>query len=48
MRDMLMKLWEVFVDPVAFKDGMLADREGQCADWLPTAWDATSGRIPIL
>ena len=43
-----MKLWEVFVDTVVLNNGMLANGEGQGADGLLTAWDATSGRILIL
>ena len=48
LRGISMKLWEVFTDTVVLKNGMLADGEGQGADGLLTAWDATSGRIPIL
>ena len=43
-----MKLRDVFVGTVVLKNGMLANGEGQGADGLLTAWDATSGRIPIL
>ena len=47
-KKMSMKLWEVFVDTVVLKNGMLANGEGQGADGFLEAWDATSGRIPIL
>ena len=43
-----MVLWEVFVGTVVLKNRILANGEGQGADGLLTAWDATSGRIPIL
>ena len=42
------KPYEMFVGTVVLKNGMLANGEGQGADGLLTAWDATSGRIPIL
>lgn len=45
---MSMKLWGLFVGTLVLKHGMLVDAEGQGADGLLTAWDATSGRIPIL
>ena len=45
---MSIKLWDVFVGTVVLKNGMLANGEGQGADGLLAAWDATSGRIPIL
>ena len=48
LRGISMKLWEVFTDTVVLKNGMLADGAGQGADELMAAWDATSGRIPIL
>ena len=48
LRGMSIKLWDVFVGTVVLKNGMLANGEGQGADGLLTAWDATSGRIPIL
>ena len=48
LRSMSIKLWDVFVGTVVLKNGMLANGEGQGADGLLTAWDATSGRIPIL
>ena len=43
-----MKLWDEFVGTVVLKNGMLANGEGQGADGLLTARDATSGIIPIL
>ena len=48
LRGISMQLWEIFTDTVVLKNGMLADGEGQGVDGLLTAWDATSGRIPIL
>ena len=43
-----MELWEAFIGTVELKHGILADGDGQGVDGLLTAWDATSGRIPIL
>lgn len=43
-----MKLWEVFVDTVVLKHGMLVDGERQGTDGSLTARDVISGRIPIL
>ena len=48
MKNMSMKLREAFIGTVELKHGMLADGDGQGVDGLMTAWDATSGRIPIL
>ena len=47
LRGMSMKLRDVFVGTVVLKNGMLANGEGQGADGLLTARDATSGSIPI-
>lgn len=48
VKGMSMKLWEVFVSTAAVKQGMLVDGDGQGVDGLSTAWDPTSGIIPIL
>eukprot|EP00617_Octactis_speculum_P007250 CAMPEP_0185779834 /NCGR_PEP_ID=MMETSP1174-20130828/97076_1 /TAXON_ID=35687 /ORGANISM="Dictyocha speculum, Strain CCMP1381" /LENGTH=47 /DNA_ID= /DNA_START= /DNA_END= /DNA_ORIENTATION= len=45
---MSMKFWEVFVNTAVLKQGMLVDGDSQDVDRLLAAWDATSGRIPIL
>ena len=39
VKDMSMKLWEVFVSTVVLKHGMLVDGDGQGADGLLTAWN---------
>ena len=48
MKNMSMKLWEAFIGTVELKNGILADGDEKGVDGLLTAWDATSGRIPIL
>ena len=45
---MSIELWEAFIGTIELKHGILADGDGQSVDGLLTAWDATSGRIPIL
>ena len=45
---MSIELWEAFIGTIELKHGILADGDGKGADGLLTAWDATSGRIPIL
>ena len=47
LRGISMELWEVFVDTVVLKNGMLANGEGKGANGLLKAWDAISGRIHI-
>ena len=48
IRNMQMELWEALISTVERKHGILADGDDKSLDGFLTAWDATSGRIPIL